>query len=69
MVHMALSQPSEVTLQVLDAHGRVVERQDWGSMPAGASAQSWSTAHLEPGMYLVTWTAGDNSWTQRLVKR
>ena len=69
MVHMALSQPSEVTLQVLDAQGRVVERQNWGWLPAGAAVQSWSTAHLEPGMYLVTWTAGGNSWTQRLVKR
>jgi len=49
--------------------GRVVERQDWGWMPAGASAQSWSAAHLEPGMYLVTCSAGGNTWTQRLVKR
>ena len=69
MVHMELSQPTHVALQVLDAQGRVVERQDWGWLPAGASAQSWSTAHLEPGMYLVTWTAGGNSWTQRLVIR
>ena len=41
-LHMTLSQPSEVTFQVLDAQGRLVERQDWGWMPAGVSAQSWS---------------------------
>ena len=69
MVRMKLSQPSEVAWQVLDAQGRVVERQEWGWLPAGASLQSWSTAHLEPGMYFVTWTAGGNTWTQRLVKR
>ena len=68
-LHMALSQPSEVTFQVLDAQGRLVEHQNWGWMPAGVSAQSWSATHLEPGMYLVTWTAGDHTWAQRLVKQ
>ena len=68
-LHMVLSQPSKVALQLHDAQGRVVEREDWGWMPAGASTHTWSTAHLDPGMYLVTWTAGDKSWTQRLVKR
>jgi hypothetical protein len=68
-LHMVLSQPSKVALQLHDAQGRVVEREDWGWMPAGASTQTWSTAHLDPGMYLVTWTTGDKSWTQRLVKR
>ena len=66
---VVLPQPSRVTLHLHDAQGRLVGRQDWGWMPAGSSAQTWSTAHLEPGMYLVTWTAGDKTWTQRLVKR
>ncbi len=66
---VVLPQPSRVTLHLHDAQGRLVGRQDWGWVPAGSSAQTWSTAHLEPGMYLVTWTAGDKTWTQRLVKR
>ena len=68
-LNVVLQQPSNVTLHLHDAQGRLVGRQDCGWMPAGASTKPWSTTHLDPGMYLATWTAGKTTWTQRLVKR
>jgi hypothetical protein len=64
---MRLPAPAEVTLEVLDLHGRRALALARGSFAAGAHRFALPAGALRPGVHFVRLAAGGESVVRRLV--
>lgn len=66
-VHFALDEPTGVTIQVLDALGRVVSTIAETQYEKGAHRISVNTTELATGIYIIKMQAGKQSFTHQLT--
>lgn len=66
-IQYELSDARLVTFNVLDISGKVVFSADYGTKGAGKHLIDFNAAHLAPGVYSYTLTAGRDQLTRRMV--
>ena len=62
-----LPKQSEVVIELFDIAGRLVERLDIGSKPAGYHQYSWNNTTIAPGIYFYRLKAGNFTKTKKLL--
>jgi hypothetical protein len=62
-----LNQPSEVTFELRDVMGKLVETRDLGTLPAGQNTLMVETSALGAGSYTATLTVNGARVTQKLM--
>ena len=62
-----LEQSAEVTFELCDITGKVVERRDLGTQPAGMGNMVLETSSLGAGSYTATFVVNGDRTTQKLM--
>ena len=66
-IEFGLSFDSEVSIQIYNLQGRVVETLVGGYMEAGYHSVTWNADNFSSGVYFVKMTTGNHISTQKLL--
>jgi hypothetical protein len=59
---------TEVSLEILDATGRVVASHNLGNLPNGFQSITLNVSNLSNGLYLCNIKAGETKISKRIIK-
>jgi Secretion system C-terminal sorting domain len=67
-IHYNLSEPSAVTVDLLDLTGRLVTRISQNKAETGSQSEVVDMSFLKPGQYLLQYRSAHENYTQQVVK-